>query len=100
MKKLPRIYQGTFEKEIHNNQNEEYISGKETETKKDFSFSVEEKLSSLFASSRHVFHIPVLIKTKSHVYDTKIAGKVKNYIITLDNDIIYLSDIVDIKEKH
>lgn len=99
MKKLPKIYQGDFDKEIHNNKESEYLFENKEKENKD-SISIEDKLSSLFSSSRHVFHIPVLIETKNRVYDTKIAGKVKNYIITLDNDIIYLSDILDIKEKN
>lgn len=97
MKKLPKIYQGTFDKEIHNNKEMEYLS--EIDEIKEAKETVEDKISSLFSSSRHIFHIPVIIKTKDRVYNTKIAGKVKNYIITLDNDIIYISDIISIEEK-
>ena len=58
--------------------------------------AVEEKIKKLFKSSRYIFNINVLIKTDKKDYDTKIAGKVKNSLVTVDNDIIPIIEINDI----
>ena len=43
--------------------------------------------------------INVNIKTKSRDFDTTIIGKMNNNLITIDNNLIPIKDIVDIKEK-
>lgn len=58
--------------------------------------TVEEKIRKLFKSSRYVFNINVLIKTDKKDYDTKIAGKVKNSLVTVDNEVIPIVEINDI----
>ena len=50
----------------------------------------------LFKSSRYIFNINVLIKTDKKDYDTKIAGKVKNSLVTVDNEVIPIIEINDI----
>ena len=47
----------------------------------------------------YVFNKRVVIVTKNRTYDTRIAGKIGNRIITLDNDSINIDDIVKIYEK-
>ena len=96
MKKLPKIYQGEFNKEIKNNKESDYATNSDSVIKDE---NVLETLNKLFSSTRHTFNIPVIIKTKNKVYDTKIASKINNYIITLDNDVIFIEDIISIKEK-
>lgn len=58
--------------------------------------NVDEKIKQLFKSSRYIFNINVLIKTDKKDYDTKIAGKVKNSLVTVDNEVIPIIDINDI----
>lgn len=58
--------------------------------------SVDDKLSKLFNTNGYIFNIKVKIITDNKTYDTKIASQVGNSIITLDNDIINISDIKDI----
>lgn len=96
MKKLPKIYQGDFDKEIKNNKELAYVSNSiDTDIVSDVASTIDK----LFSSTRHIFNIPVIIKTKDKEYDTKIAGRVKNYIITLDNNVIFIKDIISISEK-
>ncbi len=59
--------------------------------------SVDAKIDKLFNTNGYVFSKNVEIVTNDKVYNTTIAGKVNNHIITLDNDIIKISDIKDIK---
>jgi len=58
--------------------------------------TVEEKLNNLFKINGYIFNINVIIITETREYHTKIAGKVNNHLITLDNDIINIYDIKDI----
>lgn len=44
----------------------------------------------------YTFGKKVTIKTKDHVYNTKIIGKYGDSIITIDNDKILLKDIENI----
>ena len=65
---------------------------KENDSKK----SVSEKLEQLFNTNGYIFNVSVKIITNNKTYDTKIAGKVNNHLITLDNNIININDIKDI----
>lgn len=107
-KKLPRIFRSEIDKQINNNRSVYYVN-KESD---DFSFStrkekevktssidINEKINGIFKPGRHSFNVEVEIITKSKTYDTKIAGKIRDCIVTLDNDVIPIHDIVDIKVK-
>lgn len=106
MKKLPKIYRNTIDYEIKNNKDMVYVKSSDVEEKDsntrkgDTTLSVEEKLSKIFNTSRHTFNIPVEIVTSSKTYSSKIAGKMKDCIITLDNDVIPINSIIDIREKN
>lgn len=97
-KKLPKVFKNN---NINTTNNKKicYLSDKDNNLNnyrnKD-SFSVEDKIKKLFKSSRYIFNINVLIKTNKKDYDTKIAGKVKNSLVTVDNDIIPIVEIEDI----
>ena len=49
----------------------------------------------------HPYTINVIIKTKDNIYDTYLISRTSKNIITLENDIIPISDIqfIKIKEK-
>ena len=58
--------------------------------------SVREKLDYLFKINGYIFNVDVTIITNDKKYETKIAGKVGNHLITLDNNIINISDIKEL----
>ena len=60
------------------------------------SLSIDDKLQILFNTPGYIFNTNVKIITNDKVYQTKIAGKVNNHLITMDNDIISISSIKDI----
>lgn len=102
-KKLPGIFKKDVDVIYSNNKKiyyaEDTINNKLRDSNNNFdsnSLSVEEKLRKLFKSSRYIFNINVLIKTKNREYDTKIAGKVKDSVVTVDNDVIPIISIDDI----
>ena len=98
-KKLPEIFKNN---NINNTNNKKicYLSDKDNNIvnvyRNNDNFSVEDKIKKLFKSSRYVFNINVLIKTDKKDYDTKIAGKVKNSLVTVDNEVIPIVEINDI----
>jgi len=90
MKKLPKIYQNKIEKTIKNNKEYCYLV-KEEEC------NIEEELTSIFSGIGHSYNIPILLKTKEKVYETSLVSRTKNNVITLENDIIPISDIIYLK---
>lgn len=99
-KELPKIFKKDVNSNHTHNKKVYYSSEKEnlvrSTTIKEDKSSVEEKIRKLFKSSRYIFNINVLIKTDKKDYDTKIAGKVKNSLVTVDNDVIPIIEINDI----
>lgn len=105
-KELPGIFKKNVDSSHCNNKKVFYTSeNKQVNSKKETinrtintndSLSVEEKIRKLFKSSRYIFNINVLIKTDKKDYDTKIAGKVKNSLVTVDNEVIPIIEINDI----
>ena len=98
----PNIFKPIIKKDIKNNK-EVYCSFLETNTSRKVAKSSNETpldtINRLVGSGSYIFNIGVLIKTKDKTYDTKIAGKLGNKIITCDSDSILISDIISIKEK-
>ena len=109
-KELPEIFKKSVDSSRCNNkkvfytsENKEIVTKNENKTatnsintNNNSLYTVEEKIRKLFKSSRYVFNINVLIKTDKKDYDTKIAGKVKNSLVTIDNEVIPIVEINDI----
>lgn len=56
-------------------------------------------INRLSNNGSYIFSKKVIIKTKDKTYDTKIAGKLGDKIITLDNESIRIGEIEKIYEK-
>ena len=56
-------------------------------------------INRLSNNGSYIFSKKVIIKTKDKIYDTKIAGKLGDKIITLDNESIRIGEIEKIYEK-
>ncbi len=103
--KKNKVFQNKVNKGIGNNQkifnvcedNEAHIIKKDILL--DNNLTVKEKIEKLFNRNGYVFNVLVEIITSKKNYNTKIAGKVNNHLITLDNDIICINDIKDIIVK-
>lgn len=61
--------------------------------------SVSQKISDIFSSPSYVYKADVFIKLKDHNITKKIVGKNSKYLITMDNELIPISDIVDIRKQ-
>lgn len=56
-------------------------------------------INKLSKSGTYIFDKDVVIVTKDKKYETRIAGKIGNRVITLDNDSININDIIKIYQK-
>lgn len=107
-KKLPHVFANKLEKEFKNNEKIYYSNmtnnsnsnpgvKAETETRsKNNNLNVNQKINNIFNSNRYVYKADVNITTKSGVLNKKIIGQNSLYLITIDNELIPISDILDI----
>lgn len=104
-KKLPKVFANKIEKEFNNNERVYYDRGKvkienNVDKKSNISseFTINQKINKIFGSSRYVYKADVKIELKDgNTVDKKIIGRNKNELITMNNELIKISDIVDIK---
>lgn len=108
MKKLPKIRQFELTKNIHNNKkifdslkdnniakssvDEAYMKDEEKDN-----LSVDKKIKQLLTNSTYIFNTEVTLVFTDREKKCNIAGIVNNHIITMDNEIIKINDLKDIK---
>lgn len=106
-KKLPRVFANKIDKNLDNNEACFYSACNDKEVneqnnrKKDDRFvvrgeNVEQKIQSIFASPKYVYKADVDITLKDGVVSKRIIGRNTTYLITIDNELISISDIIDI----
>ncbi len=100
--KKNKIYVNEIKNKLHNNQKEYDVKeiNNVEEGSNDNSLTVKEKIDKIFQRNGYVFNVIVEIITKDKTYNTKIAGMVNDYLITLDDDIINIKDINNIIIKN
>ena len=105
MDKIPKVFQNKIDKTLNNN-NEIYYSSKSEEKEntdkneivKDRN-KLNKKINQIFTSPNYIYKANVEIKTKDSTYVTKIIGRNKTHLITMDNKTILIDDIIDIEKK-
>lgn len=101
-KELPSVFANKIDRKIENNKTC-YISKNEEkkEKKEDKKFKIEkninEKINEIFSSPRYVYKADVLITTIDGVIKKRIIGKNGNNLITIENELINIDNIKDIK---
>lgn len=103
-KKLPEIFQNKIYKKLDNNKNIFYSKKNNKREDKEESTKVNElniyqKINQIFSSPNYVYKADVYIKLKDKEITTKIIGRNKNFLITMDNQLIPITDIIDITKK-
>lgn len=109
-KKLPGVFQNPIDHPVKNNKDYFYLDKEETKpeekeeltreekVKKElFGANVNQKINQIFSSSNYIYKADVEIQFKDKVVETKIIGKSGHSLITFDNTLIPIDDIVDIK---
>ncbi len=102
-KKLPKVFQNSIDKEINNNSDYFYseysIKESKNNLKKDVKVkdkSIMDKIDSIFTSYRYVYKADVDITFKDNTISKRIIGRNRTHLITIDNELIPISDIIDI----
>lgn len=92
-KKIPKV----FRNEVNSNGNNENIFVSDNKNNGSFDGrNINQKLASIFNSSSFVYKADVNIKLKNETVVKRIVGRNSTHLITIDNELIPISDIVDI----
>jgi len=86
-KELPKVFQNKFNKTINNNNRVFHGEFRDIEH--------QNTVDSLFQVNE-IYRTKVKIKLKDGVFEKNIIGRTKNNLITLDNEIIPISEILEI----
>ena len=97
MKKLPELYKNNNIKPIDNNKKVYYM--KNEDMRKISNTSVEEELDNIFHGLGYSYNIPVELVTTKKTYHTSLVTKTKENVVTIDNIIIPISEIISITKK-
>lgn len=101
-KKLPKVFANKIDKNITNNEKIYYSSRannpeESLERSEHTNKNIYQKINDIFSSEKYVYKANVDIKLKNGSKIAKIIGHNNGYLITIDNELIPISDIEDIK---
>lgn len=100
MKELPKVFHNKINKELKNNE-KFYYSNNDSNThdrKSDTSEkNILQKINEIFSSPNYVYKANVEITLKDKKITKRIIGRNKDFIITMDNMLIPINDIIDIR---
>lgn len=106
MNKKPSLFVNKIDKQLNNNDSVYYSNNEKKESKisstkkssnKNLNQTLNQKINSIFKSSNYVYKAEVKIKLKDKEVTKKIVGKNQKYLITMDNELIPISDVLDIE---
>ena len=97
MKDLPKVFQNNFNKKFENNNSVFYSHSNFSKKELSDSISIKQKINDIFSSPNYVYKANVEITLKDKQINKRIIGRNKDYIITMDNSVIPINDIVDIR---
>ncbi len=119
-KELPKVFVNKIEKELKNNEkihvsdheknlieqknkNQKPDNSKNNKNQTEYKIinTINKKINEIMNNKKYIYKIPVRITTEEKEITTKIIGKNKTNIITIDNELIKIKDIknIEIYEK-
>ncbi len=90
----PRVYANPINKKIDNVQD---LFRSDKDSRSINPVDVNKKINEIFASRNHVYKSKVRITLKDAVVEKGIVGKTNINLLTLDGNLIRITDIVDIE---
>lgn len=100
-KNLPGVFANKIESDISNNKKVYYsFDDKQNIDNRIPSLigqNINQKLNTIFNSPNYVSKVTVRIFLANECIVKKIVGRNKNYLITIDNELIPISEIIDIE---
>ena len=97
MKELPKVFKTNIDKRFNNNSDVYYSRNNSNMEEIKDTRTVLQKLNDIFSSPNYVYKANVEITLKDKKVTKRIIGRNKDFIITMDNTLIPISDIIDIK---
>ena len=91
MKNLPELYKNNNMNPIDKNKKVYYMKKKDSRELNNN--SVEDELDSIFHSLGYSYNIPIELVTTKGIYYTSLVTKTKENVVTIDNQIIPISEI-------
>lgn len=104
MNKKPELFINRIDKDLNNNEKIYYSNNKTVEKPKKKEIKknnrdIIQKINSIFLSPNYIYKAEVRIKLKDKEIIKKIVGKNNNSLITMDNELIPINEIIDIDKK-
>ena len=107
-KKLPGVFANNISSTAAHNKNVSYSDKEIKNVNNDVkinkaieklpdTMNINQKINAIFNSSRYVYKADVNITLKDEVIKRRIIGRNSIHLITIDNELIPISDIVDIE---
>ena len=101
MKDLPKVFKNNVDKKFNNNNSVYYSSSENRNTSlkenTEDNKNVLQKINEIFSSPNYVYKANVEITLKDKKITKRIIGRNKDFIITMDNSLIPINEIMDIK---
>lgn len=97
MKELPKVFKTNIDKRFNNNSDVYYSRNNSNMEEIKDTRTVLQKLNDIFSSPNYVYKANVEITLKDKKLTKRIIGRNKDFIITMDNTLIPIKDIIDIK---
>lgn len=99
-KDLPKVYANKIERKLCNNSksfclSKDHVEIEETKKEK---INITKKIKDIFNSHNYIYKIEVEIETINGKYIKKVIGKNKDNLITIENELIPIKEIIDIKK--
>ena len=91
----PKVFANPINKKIDNVQD---LFRSDKESRSINPVDVNKKINEIFASRNHVYKSKVKITLKDKVIEKEIVGKTNINLLTLDGDLIRITDILDIEK--
>ena len=95
MNKLPNVFASPINKKLHNYQD---IYRSDREVKSYNPKDINKKINEIFGSLNHVYKSKVRITMADGVKEEEIVGKTSINLLTIDNKLIKITDILDIEK--
>ena len=103
MRDLPKVFKNKIDKKISNNEtvyyggNNNNMISNNTNGNQVSKKNITQKINDIFSSPNYIYKTNVEITLNDKITTKRIIGRNKDYIITMDNELIKISDIIDIK---
>ena len=99
MKKLPKLYTNTFDKKIDNSQEYTKVVDKiKEESIPTNNYEINKKIDNIFKSNNYIYKIKAKLFLKDKERTETLIGKTNNNLITINNELININDIKDIRK--